>query len=92
MLVKPNTDVTEGTIVNPDGSIASRPTLLLSAEDAKLLREYKKLLRKLNLREALYCNDCWDGTREDGCKAFVTDAQIGIFCRCKQRFHQGQSF
>lgn len=92
MLVKPNTDVTEGTIVNPDGSIANRPTVLLSDDDARQLREYKKLLRKLNLREALYCNDCWTGSREDGCKAFVTTNQVGIVCRCRIRFYQGQSF
>lgn len=85
-------DTVEGTLVAPDGTVLNRPTQVLSDADATLLRAYKKLLMKLNLREALYCNDCWSGDREDGCKAYVQDGQIGILCRCKQRIHLGQTF
>ena len=92
MLVKDNANVTEGTLVAPDGTVLNRPTVVISPEDATLLRAYKKLLARYNLREALYCNECWSGDREDGCKAFVQDGQIGIICRCKQRIHMGQSF
>lgn len=79
-------------ILAPDGSVASLPTVLLSDEDARLLRTYKKFLQKHGLREALYCNQCWSGEREDGCKAFVTTNQVLIQCRCRMRFHQGMTF
>lgn len=82
-------ELTTGTIVNPDGSIANRPTVLLSQEEAELLRRYKQFLQKRGLRESLYCNECWNGERNDGCKAFVTPDQIGIFCRCTMRFYRG---
>ena len=84
--------MSEGTIITPDGEVATKPTILLDHEEAALLRLYKKFLAKRGLREALYCNACWDGNREDGCRAHVTDAQIVIDCRCTLRFHQGQSF
>ena len=83
---------TAGTILAPDGSVAALPTQLLSDEDARLLRTYKKFLNRYGLREALYCQKCWDSSLEDGCKAFVTTNQILIQCRCKMRFHQGQTF
>ena len=82
----------DATIISPDGSVANRPTIMLSQADAELLRSYKKLLLRLHLREALYCNDCWDGNRSDGCQAFVTDGQIGIICRCRMRFYHGLTF
>lgn len=83
---------TTGTIVQPDGSLAEKPVTALSSEEAALLRLYKKFLQQHGLREALYCSACWDGSREDGCRAYVTDSQILIECRCAMRFHQGQSF
>jgi hypothetical protein len=92
MLVNDNADTTTGTIVNPDGTVANRPTVLLTQEEAELLRRYKQFLRKRGLREALYCQSCWDGNREDGCKAFVTTEQIAIVCRCTTRFFQGSTF
>ena len=85
-------DKTTTQILGPDGSVASLPTVLLSDEDARLLRTYKKFLQRHGLREALYCSHCWTGEREDGCKAFVTPNQIGIHCRCRMRFHQGQTY
>lgn len=92
MLLKANTDVQQGTIVTPDGSIANKPTIMLSAEDAALLRTYRKFLERHRLREALFCDDCWDGTREDGCKAFVQTGKIGILCRCKTRLYFGMTY
>ena len=91
MLVKDNAGVEQGTLIDSNGVVLNRPAITLSAEDARLLREYKKFLQKQGLKEALYCSHCWTGEREDGCKAFVTDSQIGIICRCRIRFHQGQS-
>lgn len=80
-----------GTIIEPDGSIANRPTAVFSPREATLLRAYKKLLKKYHLKEALYCQDCFEGDLSDGCRAFVTDEQIGILCRCKMRVFQGQT-
>ena len=84
-------DRTETTLYGPDGEKVV-PTTLLSTEDAELLRKYKKFLAKQGLREALYCQSCWNGEREDGCKAFVTDGQIGILCRCRNRFFHGMTY
>ncbi len=82
-------ETTTGTIIDPQGNVATRPTTVLSPREATLLRQYKKFLEKHHLREALYCNDCFEGNLADGCKAFVTDGQIGILCRCKMRVFQG---
>ena len=79
-------------ILGPDGNVAVLPTVILSDEDARLLRTYKKFLERHGLRDALYCNDCWSGEREDGVKAFVTPNQIGMHCRCKMRFFNGMTF
>jgi len=85
-------DTTSSLIVGPDGNPLSVPTVVLDHTDAALLRQYKKLLLKLGLREALYCNDCWNQQVHDGLEAHVTDSQIVFRCRCKLRFYQGQSF
>jgi hypothetical protein len=83
---------TDGTIIAPDGTVASRPTLILSDAEADLLRRYKKFLNAHGIREAWFCNTCWSGDREDGMRAFVTDGQIVAECRCRMLFYQGQSY
>ena len=83
---------TKSLIVTPDGEMAEKPTLILDSKEADLLRRYKKLLLKYGLREALYCNTCFEGNLADGMRAFVTDSQILLDCRCTTRFYQGQSF
>lgn len=84
---------TTSLIVGPDGNPAQVPTLILTTEQAQIMREYKKkVLGPLGLREALYCGECWNQTRADGCDASVTDAQIVIRCRCKLRFFQGVTY
>lgn len=85
-------DKTTTQILGPDGAVASLPTVILSEDEARLLRTYKKFLERHGLREALYCNQCWSGEREDGVKAFVTTNQIGIHCRCRMRFFQGMTY
>ena len=82
----------ESVILAPDGGLANIPTVAISYTDALLLREYKKFLQRHGLREALYCNECWTKERHDGCEAFVTQTAIMIKCRCRNRFHRGQSF
>lgn len=81
------------TILAPDGSLATMDTVVLDQQEAELLRAYKVFLQKRGLREALYCNACWDRqSMMDGCEAHVTPHQILIKCRCTTRFYQGQTF
>lgn len=82
----------KGLILGPTGEPISVPTTIFSAEDARLLREYKKFLERHGLREALYCNDCFEGNLSDGCEAHVTNSQILVRCRCKIRFFQGVTY
>ena len=84
-------DTTKSVIYGPDGSVASLPTIIITHEEAKLLREYKKFLLRHRLREALFCRDCWNSNLADGCEAYVTTDQIMIRCRCRARFYQGAS-
>jgi hypothetical protein len=92
MLIKPNTDVVEGSILTPEGEVASKPTLLLSTDEARLLRQYKKFLAAHGLREAVYCNTCFESNLDDGMRAFVTDGQILFECRHRMIFFQGASY
>ena len=85
-------DTATAQIIGPDGEVATKPTRLLSSEDAELLRRYKKFLVAHGLREALYCDTCWDRQLSDGCKAFVTNEQIVIECRCAVRYHRGATY
>jgi hypothetical protein len=92
MLLKPNTDVQPGTIVTPDGTIANRPTVMLTDDEAKLLRAYKKFLEHHGLREALFCNTCWNLEIHDGLEAYVLGHKIGLICRCTTRLHFGYTY
>ena len=81
------------TVTDEQGNRSDVQAVQLSDEQATILREYKKkVLLPLGLKEALFCNQCGHATMEDGCKSFVTDSDIGIFCRCTMRHYKGQSF
>ena len=84
-------DRTTSLIVSPDGTAANYPTVLLSMEDAKLLREYKKWLLRNGYREALYCNACYAANRSDGLEAYVTPDQMLFKCRCRALYYKGQT-
>lgn len=90
--IQTNTDTTTGTIVDKDGNVLNKPTVILSKEEAELLRNYKKFLQKRGLREMTFCNTCWSGDREDGMDVFVTDAQILFKCRHRLLFYQGSTY
>jgi hypothetical protein len=84
---------TSGGTITENGETRDIKTVMLSSEQALLMREYrKKVLMPLGLQEAVFCAECERASREDGCKSFVTDSQIGIICRCTQRLYLGQSF
>lgn len=89
-------ELVKGTIITPNGEEIA-PTIVLDHEDASLLRQYKKFLKKYNLKEALFCSECAlvsdisaaKRGQPHGCDAYVTDSQIYIRCRCRQRVYQG---
>ena len=86
--------VSQGTavIVGPDGTPATVPSVELSADDARLLREYKKFLRRHGLREGLWCNTCESLQHAPGTEAHVTDTDVLIRCRHRVLWHKGQQF
>lgn len=90
--IKTNTNVTEGVILDANGQPATFPTQLLTSEEAALLRLYKKFLHSHGMREAVYCNTCYQGAQHDGMEAYVTDGSIFFKCRHRILFHKGQSF
>ena len=65
--------------------------IALSADEASLLRLYKKVLKDYGLAEALRCNACFELSGLDGCHAQVTDQSIRIRCRCSNRTYQGMT-
>jgi hypothetical protein len=91
-LLKTNTETVVGTLVDANGEVINKPTELLSTEEAELLRKYKQFLQKRGLREALYCNTCWQGDLADGMDAHVTASQIVFKCAHRLLFHQGYTY
>lgn len=82
-----------GFILDPStGEPAAIATIKFDTEDARVLRLYKKLLHKYQLREAVYCQNCWNHQLSDGLEAFVTDDAIVFRCRCTQRVFQGPTY
>jgi len=76
------------TILDANGELA-RQHVELTPGEAQLLRTYKRFLEKYNLKEALYCGQCWDRDLADGCKAFVRPDRIMVQCRCTERYFYG---
>lgn len=89
-------ETVKGTILTATGEEII-PTIVLDHEDASLLRQYKKFLQKYNLAEALFCKECALAAdisaakrgQPHGCEAHVTESQIYIKCRCRQRVYSG---
>lgn len=81
-----------GTIIDPHTGEKAISTVLFSVEEARILREYKKILQRYAMKEALFCDHCWDKNVEHGLEAFVTDQMIAFRCRCTQRVFQGPTY
>lgn len=92
MLLKTNTDIVPGSIVGPNGELLNKPTQILTAEDAALLRRYKKFLASHGMREAVFCNSCFEGNLSDGMRAHVTDGQIVFECRHRMLYFGGSTY
>lgn len=82
-------DRERGTIVLPDGTDQAVEFRMLSHEDAKLLRDYKRFLLRHGYKEALYCNVCHESNRASGLEAHVTPDDILLRCRCRNQFYKG---
>lgn len=82
---------TTGTIILPTGEEESVPTIILDAEDAHVLRQYKKFLLKYGLAEAVRCKHCFEtlGQSMSGMEAHVTDHEILFRCRHRMLYHRG---
>lgn len=83
---------TTGLLYGPNNEPINTPTVLLDPADARIIREYKKVLQRLGLKEALYCDECWDRNVNHGLEAHVTSSQIVFKCRCKLRVHMGATY
>lgn len=81
-----------GSIVGPDGEPLAIQTVMFTTDEARILREYKKLLMRYALREAVFCQHCWNHHLSDGLDAFVTDQAIVWKCRCTQRVFNGPTY
>ena len=80
------------TILAPDGSLAGRFLLPISAAQARLMRDYKRtILLGLRLREAAYCDRCFESSviQHDGLRWSVTPQAIDMACRCTERHFAG---
>lgn len=85
---------TTGLIIDPTtGAAANIPTILLTAEQAKIMREYKKkVLLPLGIKETAYCDNCWEHNLSHGMEAHVTDNKIMFRCRCRMLFFNGPTY
>lgn len=86
-------DYTTGTLIDAQGNLLHRPTLILTLDEARLLRSYKKFLLNHRLQEApVRCRDCFEGNRTDFHHFFVTDTQIQYSCGCRMLFYSGPTY
>jgi len=92
MLIRPNTNVVEGVVLDAQGNPTSVPTKLLTTEDAIVLRAYKKFLEAHGIRTSSYCNECFQGNLSDGMEAHVTDGEILFRCRHRMLYYKGSSY
>lgn len=82
---------TVGHVVGLDGQPLSRPTTILSADAAAILRAYFYWLMKHHLEPELVCASCFDHTRQSKATFNVDEQQIAIICNCSIRFFEGGS-
>jgi len=71
-------------LVSPDGTLLNRAEEPITSAEVQLLRLYKRFLHGRGLREALYCQRCFDGNRFDGMRAAVTEGNVLLECRCRR--------
>jgi len=58
------------------------PREQLTLEDARLLAAMSVVFRTYGLREALFCQRCFQAGRTDGCRQVIRDREVSLECRC----------
>jgi hypothetical protein len=77
-----------GVILDANGEPASRPTTLLTNDEAKLMRDFiRRIAHKHGLVFNTYCTNC-----DDRMTSKVEAGMIVFNCSCRMLFHRGQSF
>lgn len=84
-------DTVQGTIVTPTGEVANMPTLIITSEEAAMLRRMQKFNRAHGFMMAFFCNSCWEGSMQDGVKADINDHHVVLQCRHRRIYYQGQT-
>ena len=84
-------DRTSGHLVGPDGTPLYRPTTLIGADAAAIIRGYFLWAMKNQLEPELVCASCFDFTRQSKATYNIDKDQIAIICQCQLRFFQGQT-
>ena len=82
---------TSGHVVAADGSLLIRPTTVIGADAAAIIRAYFTWAINHQLEPELFCGGCFTGLRSDKAIYNITDHEIEIVCVCSQRIHFGPS-
>lgn len=80
---------TAGHLVAPDGSLLQRPTTLIGADTAAIIRAYFAWAMQNQLEPELVCGACFDHSRESKAIFTITDQQVVIVCECSIRYFEG---
>ena len=81
---------TAGHLVAPDGSLVERPTTILDADAAKILRNYFYWAQSHGLQPELICNTCDDHTRDSKAIYNISEQEVVIICQCGIRYFKGE--
>lgn len=86
-------DHTIGQLITAGVPVAVQ-TVLLSDQDAKILRQYGRMLEDRNLEARRWCRQCWQNRLADETviQEQMSEAQIVLACRCMIRFFQGTRY
>ena len=80
------------TLKDADGALLNRPTEVLSAEDARMIRAAAKALRKRRFRMLIRCDACFEDHRQqDGMRGEITRSHIALECRCRYLTFNGET-
>lgn len=84
-------DHTTGIVVMSDGEQEMRPTVILHAMEALLIRRYILAVQARGKEPRWHHIGCWSGNasrEDDACGLSVGRDQIIVLCKCRQLFEQ----
>lgn len=79
-------DKVPGTILDANGQPSYRPTVILSADEARMLREHKRFKQTHGIREADFCANC-----SGPFQAYVRTDEIAFVCKCRMLYYRGMT-